>query len=259
MFKKIRVTILLLILLIVALNSWLDRVRSRDWQHSLRVVVYPINGDHSEAAGRYIRTLNKSTFEPIEQFFQRESQRYGIQLKNPIDIRLAPLITVLPPRLPRDNDIFTIMLWSLKMRYWAFRQDNYSGPSPEVRMFIQYFNPQSHPRLAHSVGLEKGLIGVVQAFASRKMAGKNNVIIAHELLHTVGATDKYDRQNNQPLYPDGFAAPDRQPPYPQRLAEIMSGRIPITPTRAIMPAGLQQVVVGPLTAAEINWTGPVKK
>lgn len=256
MFKKIRVTVLLLILVIVALNSWLDRVRSRNWEHSLRVVVYPINGDHSKIAERYIQTLDKTTFSPIEQFFQNESRRYGIHLRNPVDIRLAPPIAVLPPPLPRNNNILTIMLWSLNMRYWAFRRDNYSGPTPEVRMFVQYFNPAQHQRLAHSVGLEKGLIGVVQAFASNKMTGKNNIVISHELLHTVGATDKYDLQNNQPRYPDGFAAPEQRPLYPQRLAEIMAGRIPLTPTRAIMPKGLQQVVVGPLTAAEINWTHP---
>jgi hypothetical protein len=34
----------------------------------------------------------------------------------------------------------------------------------------------------------------------------------------------------------------------------MGGRIPITATESITPESLRQVVIGPLTAAEIGWT-----
>ena len=64
-------------------------------------------------------------------------------------------------------------------------------------------------RVATRSGLQKGLIGVVNAFASDEQAAQNNVVIAHELLHTVGATDKYDPRTNQPSHPDGYAEPDR--------------------------------------------------
>ena len=79
-------------------------------------------------------------------------------------------------------------------------------------------------------------------------------MIAHELLHTLGATDKYDLQTNQPCFPHGFAEPDREPRYPQALAELMGGRIPISSDEAQTPESLRQVVVGPATAAEIGWT-----
>ena len=36
------------------------------------------------------------------------------------------------------------------------------------------------------------------------MTGPNNVVIAHELLHTVGATDKYDPVTDAPRIPDGL-------------------------------------------------------
>ena len=91
-------------------------------------------------------------------------------------------------------------------------------------------------------------------WAQRAMAGSNSIVIAHELLHTLGATDKYDLASGAPLFPIGFAEPDRNPRYPQEKAEIMAGRRPVSEQDAQMPATLRAVVVGPATAAEIRWT-----
>jgi hypothetical protein len=43
------------------------------------------------------------------------------------------------------------------------------------------------------------------------------------------------------------------PALPQVYAEIMGGRIPIGSLRADQPEGLHQVLIGRLTAREINW------
>jgi len=102
--------------------------------------------------------------------------------------------------------------------------------------------------------MQKGLIGVVHTFALRTMAGSNSIVITHELLHTLGATDKYDLRSGDPLFPSGFADPDRKPLYPQDKAEIMAGRRPVSEHDAEMPRSLGGVVVGPATAAEIRWT-----
>ncbi len=93
----------------------------------------------------------------------------------------------------------------------------------------------------------------MNAFARSDMDGSNNVVIAHELLHTLGATDKYDFANNRPLFPDGYADPRAEPLHPQTRAEIMAGRIPISETRAEVPAGMDEVAIGLKTAREINW------
>jgi len=98
----------------------------------------------------------------------------------------------------------------------------------------------------------RGLIGLINGFASKSYRGSNNVVIAHELMHTLGATDKYN-QLNLPTHPGGFAAPFQEPLFPQRQAEIMGGRIPVSATQAIIPNNLGQVVVGAFTAAELNW------
>ncbi len=40
-------------------------------------------------------------------------------------------------------------------------------------------------------------------------SGGNQVVVAHELLHTLGATDKYARASGQPLEPDGLGDPQQ--------------------------------------------------
>jgi hypothetical protein len=120
-------------------------------------------------------------------------------------------------------------------------------------MFVLYHDPERVSRLSHSLGLQKGLIGVVNAFASDAQAQPNNVIIAHEMLHTLGATDKYDPATNQPLRPIGFAEPELDPVFPQRFAEVMGGRVPVSPSQARIPDNLDEVLIGAATALEIRW------
>jgi hypothetical protein len=105
----------------------------------------------------------------------------------------------------------------------------------------------------HSLGLQAGLLGVVYAYADESLNEPNNVVIAHEVLHALGATDKYDAETNQPLFPQGYGEPDAEPRYPQAWAEIMAGRIAISDDEAEMPDGLADVLVGPETATEIRW------
>src|SRR5450631_3282467 len=95
-----------------------------------------------------------------------------------------------------------------------------SGPreSEDIRMFVLYHDPALTPAVPHSLGLTKGLIGVVYAFAAPEISGANNVVIAHELLHTVGATDKYDFANDAPRFPDGYGDPAQTPLFPQQWA-----------------------------------------
>ena len=123
---------------------------------------------------------------------------------------------------------------------------------PDVRIFVRYHRPDIAVRLENSVGLQKGMVGIVNGYASRRHRGVNNVVIAHEFLHTLGATDKYSPADGQPIAPDGLAEPDRTPLYPQRRAEIMGGRIALSEDDSTIPSSLKYAVIGPLTASEIR-------
>ncbi len=252
-FKKLRVFILLVILVVVALDSWLTTIRSTDWQDSLWVVVYPINADNSQQSGEYINSISTAEFESVQTFFAAETKRYGIDIKDPVEIRLGPIVNELPPLPPEDKSVLKTMWWSLQLRYWSVAADQYDGPQPDIRVFVLYNQPAKNKHLPHSTGLQKGMVSVVHAFADDTSVQQNNFVIAHEILHTLGASDKYDLQTTLPIFPDGYAEPGSEPLFPQQFAEIMGGRIAISETTAIMPASLTQALVGTETATEIGW------
>lgn len=255
MFKALRIAILLVVLATVAQEAWLARSRSVSWQDPLRVAIYPINGDGSDAAAAFLAGLPADGFAAIEQFFAEEARRHGRRLHQPVAITVAPVLAAQPPQPPRAAGRFDSLVWSLQMRLFAWRHDAVPGTRPQVRLFVRYFDPATHARLPHSVGVRQGLIGLINAYASRDMAGSNAVIITHELLHTLGATDKYDPTTGLPDYPAGYAEPGREPRHPQDFAEIMGGRIPVAEGRAEIPERLTQTQVGTVTAAEIGWVG----
>jgi len=255
MFKAIRIGILLFILFFVAVSTWLTQARSTDWNNSLWVKIYPINADGSDVSDRYIDSLDSGDFADIESFIKRETDKFNKTISRPLRIELGNRIAEQPPELEAGSGMFGIMLWSIKMRWWASgtagAQDSIE---PDVRIFVRFHHPDNAFVLENSVGLQKGMVGIVNAYASRQRSGSNNVIIAHEFLHTLGATDKYELGSGQPIPPDGLAEPDRIPLYPQRYAEIMGGRIALAENDAVIPKSLEFALIGPLTASEINLT-----
>lgn len=254
-WRVVRIGLLLLVLAAVAVQSWLDRVTTQSWQQTLWVGIYPLAGDTTAQAHNYLQGLTVQDFAPIETFFAREGHRYGVKPDTPVHLELYPPGSTLPPVLPRDADALDIAWWSLKLRWFAYRAGRVPGRVPaRIRLFVLYHDPSTLQNVPDSHGLQKGLVAVVHVFADPTMGGSNNVVIAHELLHTVGATDKYDLKTALPLYPEGFADPDREPRYPQEQTEIMAGRRPLSAQEAEMPRNLRQVIVGPVTAREIKWT-----
>ena len=254
MWRKLRILILLLVLLFVALNTYFDRVYTTDWDTPLRVAIYPINGDGSPEAERFIGEIDTDDFRAIEAFFESEAKRYRLELETPVRFFLGHQIRKLPPAVGESPGALKIAWWSLRTRYWAWRStENPQGVPPDVKLFVLFHDPERSQALPHSVGMQKGLFGIVHAFAHRTMMGSNDTVVAHELLHTLGALDKYDPATNLPLYPVGYAEPEREPLHPQHYAELMGGRTPITPKRAEIPQSLNRVRVGPFTAAEIGW------
>lgn len=252
MFRKVRIAVLLFILFMVAATTWLTQWRSTDWSRSQWLVIYPINGDGSTATEAYLNGLSEESFGAIVEFLAREGAHYGIPAAQPVEVRLAPQVHALPPPPPPSRHPLEVVMWSLHMRWWAWRNDSYDGPG-NMQMFVVYHDPAHTERVEHSLGLQKGLVGVVHAYAHERYTQQNSVIIAHELLHLFGAADKYDYASNQPIFPGGYAEPDLQPLHPQQFAEIMGGRIPLSPDEAEIPRHLIGVMVGEQTAREIRW------
>jgi hypothetical protein len=256
-WKNVRILVLLLILGLVVLQQYFERAATHSWQDTLWVGVFPLNADGSSVAQEYIKTLRPEDFADIEAFFVREAHRYGVQAAHPVHVELYPQGTQLPPELPHAAGMPGRAWWSLKMRWYAARASRFAHHAPSrVRIFVLYHDPAQLETVPDSHGLQKGLVGVVHAFAERAMSGTNNMVIAHELLHTAGASDKYDLASGAVLAPAGLGDRDQVPLYPQARTEIMAGRRALSETESEPPRSLRTVVVGPETALEIRWRAP---
>jgi hypothetical protein len=249
----LRIAILLGILLLVAVSTCEDRLRSTRWRNPLFVSIYPIAADDSPVTRAYLAALDAERFEPIDRFFAREAARYQLDTGEPIRTRLRAELPARPPQRPADSGVLPTAWWSLRLRYWAWRVSGHAGEPEDIRLFVLYHDPALTPTVPHSLGFTKGLIGVVYAFASSEMDGENDVVIAHELLHTVGATDKYSPDDDLPRFPEGYGNPLQKPLYPQLTAELMAGRRMLAPNRCQQAASLDEVVIGRVTALEIRW------
>lgn len=251
--RKLRIAVLLVILLVVAVKTWQEQRLSKRWRVPLYVSIYPIAADDSAVTRDYLAHLDADRFKPIDTFFAREAQRYQLPLAEPFRTRLRAELHDRPPQRAADAGILSTALWSLKLRYWAWRESGHAGEPEDIRVFVLYHDPALTPSVPHSLGLTKGLIGVVYAFAAPQMNGENDVVLSHEMLHTLGATDKYDPRTDAPLFPDGYGDPLQVPLLPQNMAEIMAGRRVIAPDRWEQVPDLDHVVLGKATAAEIRW------
>lgn len=254
MVKRLRLLLLLFILLAVMLSAALARWRMHAWDRPQVVALYPISADGLPATEAYLQRLDGAAFGAMQEFFAAEAARHGLRLSQPFRFELGRRISRQPPAPPSHTGPLAAISWSLRMRWWAWHETPATSPVPDVRLYLMFHAPSRETqRLPHSVGLQKGRLGLAHLFASPAQQGSNQVVIAHELLHTFGASDKYDGASLQPRPPEGYAEPERFPPLPQLKAELMAGRIPLSETESRIPSGLNETLVGERSAREIGW------
>jgi hypothetical protein len=253
-FKRLRIAVLLYVLLFVAAAQFLTARRTTDWDAPVWVDVYAVAGDGTAATRRYLDALSPTEFKDVEVFLNREALRYGVTLEQPFRLRIVGEHADPLPILDSRASGLDVLWWSLRMRWLATRlRWRQSGPNGDILVFAVFYEPSETVALDRSTALEKGLIAVANVFADRSTRGSNQVVLAHELLHTLGASDKYALHSNLPLFPQGYAAPEARPLLPQTKAELMAGRIPLDESHAETPESLRDVVVGAATAGEIGW------
>lgn len=252
-FRQLRIATLLTLLISIAVLTWWESWSVTQWNRPLNVVIYPIPGSEDVTVAARIASLDAAQFEEIGSFIASQSARYrSAPVPRPI-IVLGNAVNELPPRaVPGARSVWNNLILSLKLRYFAFRNAPFLENVGRIRLFVIYHAGEDGRPLEHSLGLQKGLFGVVHVFAAEKQQAQNNVVITHELMHTLGASDKYDTELN-PIWPQGFAEPEDAPRYPQRYAEIMSGRIPVSPAHSRIPPDLSRCLIGYKTASEIDW------
>jgi hypothetical protein len=201
--------LLLLILLLLLANLWFSRAHQVQWQRPLRLAIYPVNADGEALTQAWIDQLRLEQFQDIERFFAREAARYRLPLAQPVRVQLAPQIEANPPRVSESASLLEAIWWSLKMQLWVLRNDPLPAGEVDARIFMNFHLPRSEVKGRHSLGLQRGLIGLVNGYAGVDHQGRNNLIAVHEFLHTLGASDKYNAATNEPLWhPDAAVSPD---------------------------------------------------
>jgi hypothetical protein len=253
LFKLFRIVTLLSILFVILAGTWITERRLASWEQPIWVTLYPVVENTDSPAMRFAKSLEVENFEAINRFFSTELARHSVHMAAPLQFQLAPVSNELPPPIPERHSTLAIAWWSLHMRWWAWLREKPDGLiAPDIQIFLIYHEPGEFSEMRMSVGMRKGRYGLVKAYTGANNRDYNHVVIAHELLHVLGASDKYAFETGDPIYPDGYADPNKQPLFPQNRAEIMAGVIPLSATGHVLPGSLEHCRIGQLTAEEIG-------
>ena len=252
MWKKIRVSILLLILFYVSVSAYKDL--NPNWDKLTTIVAHPININKDPLVQKYIDGLKPSDFDIISQYLSENASNYR-EKNTLIHFTLGSELKRPPPLVNEDiaSNPFSTGLWSLKFKLYSLLNRRSEDWSADTIMYLIYHHSKKVNQLERSTALQRGRIALVNLYGETHMTQTNNVIIAHEALHTFGAKDFYDTETGIPIYPIGFAEPNKKPLYPQNKAEIMGGYILLNEKDFYIPDSFAEVVVNKDTARDVKW------
>jgi hypothetical protein len=259
-FFYVRVGVLLAILAGVLLWGWRD-VRSRrarnDWDHTLTVAILlvrlePIDDVAVAALRKQLPALEDRLSAELARYRPGAPHPFRFELKDPVDGSA-------PPPAPASDGPVDLAKYAYALDSYVGDVDKRAGLDAslyDVRIYVSLRKPrQAEVTLAEGRSQQGGRIGIVEVELDTDAEGAHLplVVVAHELMHTLGATDKYDA-SGRTIVPLGLAEPDRVPVFPQRYAEIMARNRPISATVEKVPESFAQIAVGPVTAREIGWS-----
>jgi len=255
-FFRARVSILLTVLGCVLLWAGADCYQRRArtaWYRPLNVALVLVERDPVEAStiglfGDRVHALERRLASEYQRHAHRDFCPFSLVVKGPLRAEQAP------PSV--EQGPLGLLRYSYALWRWTrgldARADIERG-AYDARIYL-VMKPASPGGVAFVEGEGEygGRIGVAQVDIDRDRIDLSLFVAAHELMHTLGASDKYDGSGNA-VYPDGFAEPENRPLYPQRGAEIMARDLPLTATSARPPETLDELFVGNATAREIGW------
>lgn len=256
-FFRVRVTILLTILLLVILWAWRD-VRSRrernTWERPLSVAIVlllrgPVTSDAVEAFRARIPALETRLADEWRRYRPAATHPFVFTFFGPVEAgESLPEMT--------GSGLLASAKESWALWRWTSRVDREAGVDTsgyDSRVYVVARPPvNAEHEMVEGESEEGGRVGTVEVELDPSMADFALFVTTHELLHTLGASDKYDL-TGKTLIPSGLAEPDRVPLFPQRLAEVMARNLPVGPSAERPPASLDELGVGPVTASEIGW------
>ncbi|HTV25654.1 MAG TPA: hypothetical protein VMG12_43460 [Polyangiaceae bacterium] len=195
----------------------------------------------------------------LEQALEDEYRRYGGSFRPIRFTRFGPVPErVATPRASADPGPFEPLRVSYDL-FWFARESDAAAHvvgSFDGTIYVALSPPRSAKRaLVEGIGQDGGRIAVTSIELSEDSVDFGLFVVTHELLHLLGASDRYAADGSA-LLPEGLGDPEQEPLYPQASAEVMArGRV-IEPGLEVPPSDLAELRVGPQTAAEIGWLRP---
>jgi hypothetical protein len=257
-FYRVRVTLLLTVLAAVSLWACYD-VRARrarnQWETPVRVGLVLLQRGNVDP-GAMLSLLKRSAV--LEQRLGLEFARYrpalGVRM---IDIQpYGPVrVSEAPPSEP-GTAIWDRLIHAYRLWRYTENVDRMAGvPTRDLDSRIYVLaEPGNSTTGLHVEGFSEngGRVGVARVELDRTSVDLALFVAAHELFHTLGASDKYDA-TGRTRFPEGLPDPDRVPLFPQPAAEIMARNRVISPAEEVVPDSLRELSVGTQTAREVGW------
>ncbi len=259
-FFFVRVAILLGVLAVVIMYAAQDTYRRKhrnDWDHTLEIalVVLERGSVDPKAIARMRERLPALEARLTEELHNRRPEApppFHFSFFGPVSVDA-------PPALAQSEEVST----RVREMYEQWRTFDAIDGRAEVharafdsRVYVTVRRPASKElQRVEGASEENGRIATVEVELAEETADLALIVSAHELLHTVGASDKYDALGRTAI-PEGLCDPDAKPLYPQKRAEIMARNRMVAVGKEEIPTKLDQLGVGPVTAREIGWTPP---
>jgi hypothetical protein len=251
----LRVGFLLGVLVFVALYAWKDvhdRRERNEFSRTLEVgLVLVTDGTLDprdvELLKRRVPVLEERLKQAFESYRGSELEPFTFVVSGPV-----PLEEPLP--VPAEGLVAAVR-YAYQLHRFTRDVDARAAVSRgelDSRIYLVLRSP-SEDGIVEGMSEQGGRIGIALAELDPSTTDLALFVAAHELFHTLGATDKYDPTTGRAILPDGLAEPGRLPRVPQRYVEVMARNRPIAPGREVRPESLDELWVGKKTAREIGW------
>jgi hypothetical protein len=260
-FFYVRITILTALLLGVLTYAWLDYQRRHArtlWEHPLTVGVVVLDfGQGGGGVDDRALSLLATRASDLGRRLSDEFTRYRDADREMVRVLpFGPVYVKRRPPQPKGEGVLAALRHSYELwRYTSQVDEAAAVPSRglDSRIYV-VAEPVSDEDRKQVEGFSQqgGRIGIARVQLDESTIDLGLFVVAHELMHTLGATDRYDARG-QTQIPDGLGNPAQHPLYPQATAEVMARNRVLEPGTEVPPETLDELSVGPLTAAEIGW------
>lgn len=256
----IRVSILLCILLgvsLYAIRDYRSRHGRNDWDRTLAisfVVVRegPVTADALAALRARVPAL--------ETQLLAQMQRYRKTTIAPVKVTIRGPVDGAGPAPAPGSGVIDALAYQWRLWRWTRKVDDLAGfdaGDADSRIYLVVKPPVASEgkivRQIEGASELNGRVGVVSVDLDPVMADFALFVATHEMLHTLGASDKYTPDGSI-LVPSGLPEPDAFPLYPQRFAEVMARHRAVDDHTTKPPRDLGELAIGAETAREIGWT-----